>query len=198
MKMRPSLKAAIHAAAITCIALSVVPVRYCMAAETSSGWRGTYDSVMVWVNFVILVALLIKLLKKPISDFFGSQRDTIAKELDALTNQKQQAEANIAAFREEMETRQTRFAAIHQTIIDNGEKERQEIIAAAHRQAANMIDSARQRIDHRLREAESRLRGEFIDAAMNLALTQLPNRIEPEDDHQWIDRFIHDIDKSNL
>ena len=198
MKIRSFLKAAFRAAAATYIALSVVPASYCMAADTSASWRGTYDSVMLYVNFAILVALLIKLLKNPLRDFFGSQRNTIANELNTLTSQKQTAEANIATFREEMEVRQTRFAALHQNIIDNGEKERQEIIAAARRQASNMIDSARQRIDHRLRDAERRLRGEFIDAAMTIALTQLPDRIEPEDDHQMIDRFIHEIDKSDL
>lgn len=198
MKMRPLPNAVIRAAGLTCIVLSAAPANYCMAAGTSTAWRGTYDSVMVWVNFVILAALLIKLLKKPLRDFFGSQRDTVTKELDALTNQKQQAEANIAAFRLEMEARQDRFAEIHQKILDSGEKERQEIIETARRQAAIMIESARQRIDHRLRDAENRLRGELIDAAMSTALSQLPDRIEPEDDHQWVDRFIQDIDKSSL
>lgn len=198
MKMRHLHKAAIRAATLTVIALSAPPARYCLAAGTGAAWRGTYDSVMVWVNFVILAALLIKLLKKPLRDFLGGQRDALTKELDALTDQKKQAEANIAAFRQEMEARQDRFAAIHQNIIDNGEKERQEIIETAHRQAAIMIDSARQRIEHRLRDAGERLRAELIDAAMTIALTQLPSRIEPEDDNQWIDRFIHDIDASTL
>lgn len=198
MKIRPHFKAAIRIAALTSIAMSAAPARYCFAASTAAPWRATYDSVMVWVNFVILAALLLKLLKKPLRDFFGSQRDAITKELDALTKQKQQAEASVAAFRQEMAARQDRFAIIHQNIIDSGEKERQELIETAHRQAAMMIDNARQRIENRLRKAGAQLRAEIIDAAMTISLTQLPSRIEPEDAHQWIDRFIRDIETSTL
>jgi F-type H+-transporting ATPase subunit b len=198
MRMPALINTAIRTAGVSCAVLLAGPARLCIAAGAAAPWRGTYDTVMMWINFVILVAVLVKLLRKPLGDFLDGQRSALTKEIDQLTKQKEQTEADIAAFREAMDSRKERFDAIHQNILDNGEKERQELIETAHRQAAILIESARQRIDNRLRKASMTLRAELIDAAMATAATQLPDRITPENTRTWTDRFIHDIDASGL
>ena len=45
------------------------------AAETAA-WRPTYDLVMRWVNFLILVIIIVKYMRKPLGDFIaGKQRE---------------------------------------------------------------------------------------------------------------------------
>jgi F-type H+-transporting ATPase subunit b len=192
------ISGAVRAAGAVCLLALVLPAQQCFAAGGTAAWRSTYDTVMIWVNFIILVALLWKFLKKPLGDFLGSQQDALAAEIDRLTAQKEKAMADIAALQADMINREERFAAVTRNIIENGENERRELIEGAHRQAAIMMDSARQRIATQLRSAGGVLRAELVDAAMDLAMAQLPGLIHSEDADQWVDRFIHDIDASRL
>ncbi|MFH1981155.1 MAG: ATP synthase F0 subunit B [Pseudomonadota bacterium] len=196
--MPDPVKTAIRTALLSAFVLLAGLAGPCLAAGASAPWRGTYDTVMMWINFVILVAVLVKVLRKPLGEFLDNQRVALTKEIDQLTKQKEQAEADISAFREKMDARKERFDAIHQNIVDSGEKERQELIADAHQQAGILIESAHQRIANQLRKADKALRAELIDAAMATATAQLPSRITSENTRNWIDRFIHDIDASAL
>ena len=57
-------------------------------AEESGNWRSTYDVVMLWLNFLILVFLLIKFAKDPIKNFLKGQQDELSKEIGGLEQQR--------------------------------------------------------------------------------------------------------------
>lgn len=168
-----------------------------VAAEASGQWRSTYDTVMMWVNFFILVALLVKFLRKPLKKFLRDYRDGLARELERLEADKEKAEAAVRSFRETLDERKQKMELLHQRIVAQGEQERQELIEDARRQSALMLNNARSRAENRLREAGETLKGEMIDAAVAQAIAELPDHLAPEDKARWVDRFIDDIAKTD-
>ena len=134
-----------------------------LAADIGGGWRSTYDVVMMWVNFVILVALLVKFLRKPLGRFLTSQRDAIKKAFDDLEAEKARISNDIQALRESMEARRQKAEERHRRLVEQARRERRDIIETAREEAQRRIAKARQQIDARHREARYEFTGEAAD-----------------------------------
>ena len=96
MRKRPAnhlIAAAIIPAAVFCL---LWPTQ---AAAAAGDWRPTYDTVMMWINFIILTAVLIKLLRHPLGNFLKTQRDSTAHTLDVLEGEKRRIESEIQSMR---------------------------------------------------------------------------------------------------
>ena len=167
-----------------------------LAADTGGDWRSTYDVVMMWVNFVILVALLVKFLRKPVGRFLTSQRDAIKKSFDDLETEKARIKDDIQALRQSVETRRQKAEERHRRIVKQAREERRAIIETAREDAQRRLTKARQQIDARHREACTRLRNEIIDAAVAKAMSELPRQVTPEEEQAWVKVFLQSITPS--
>lgn len=167
-----------------------------LAANGDTGWRSTYDVVMMWVNFAILVALLVKFLRKPLGRFLSSQRDAIKKTFDELEGEKKRIAEDIRTLRETVETRRQNAEDRHRRLLEQARQERQDIIAIARDEAQRRLTKARQNIDARHREAYHKLRNEIIDAAVAKVMTALPDHMTAELEQDLTDRFLSSITKS--
>jgi F-type H+-transporting ATPase subunit b len=163
------------------------------AAAAAGDWRPTYDTVMMWINFIILTAVLIKLLRHPLGNFFKTQRDSTARTLDALEGEKHRIASEIQSLRRTLEDRQQKVADLHTRIVAAGREERQEVIAAAKREADRRLLKARQLIEAHQREACRRLRNEMIDSAVLRAMAELPGHMTPEVEQALTERFLRSI-----
>lgn len=167
------------------------------AAAAAGNWRPTYDTVMMWVNFVILAALLIKLLRHPLRRFLTARRDALKETLEGLEEEKHRIETDIEALRLSLEDRQQKAADLHERILAQGAQERREIIAEAEREAERRLLKARQMIEARHREVCRKLRGELVEAAIRRAMEELPKHMTPEVEKELMERFLRSISKPN-
>jgi len=166
-----------------------------LAANTGGNWRSTYDVVMMWVNFAILVALLVKFLRKPLGRLLKSQQDAIQSTLDELETQKGRLRNEIQSLRETLETRKQKAEDRHARIIRWAQRERLEIIATARQEAERRLRQARRLIDARHREACQALRNDIVDAAVTKVLQDLPGHMTAELEKDLTERFLTSITK---
>ena len=61
------------------------------AADNSGNWRPVFDLVMRWLNFGIIVFILIKYARTPIKDFLLSRREEVAREIENIEEKKEEA-----------------------------------------------------------------------------------------------------------
>ncbi|UCG05036.1 MAG: hypothetical protein JSV83_14030, partial [Desulfobacterales bacterium] len=83
-----------------------------LATETEVGWRSNYDLIMMWVNFAILVIVLIKFGKNPIKGFFRDQKEKISRTIGDIEAQKEENAAQIWQTQHLMQERHARFEEI--------------------------------------------------------------------------------------
>lgn len=166
-----------------------------LAANTGGSWRSTYDVVMMWVNFAILVALLVKFLRKPLGRLLKSQQDAIQNTLGQLETRKGRIGNEIQSLRESLETRRQKAEDRHARIIQWAQRERLEIIATASQEAERRLRQARQLIDARHREACQALRNDIVDAAVTKVLQDLPGHMTAELEKDLTERFLASITK---
>ena len=163
------------------------------AALAAGGWRPTYDAIMMWVNFILLAAVLFKLLRQPLGNFLAAQREAVQNTLGALESEKDRIEKEIQSLRATLEDRQQRATDLHERLVAQGEEERRELIAEASQEAERRLLKARQLIEAHNREACHKLRDEIIDTAVHCALAELPKHITPEVEQVLANRFLRSI-----
>ncbi|MEJ2102846.1 MAG: ATP synthase F0 subunit B [Desulfobacterales bacterium] len=161
-----------------------------LAAENAENWRSTYDLVMRWVNFAIIVTLLVKFAKTPLRNFLSDKKGQIEKKIKAYEQQKEAVEQKIVENQKMLADSLDRFEKIRQTIIESGERKKQQIIEDAQRESQMLLEATRHKIEHQIREARDAIRAELIEQAIGLAEKRLPAEITAADQQKLTDLFL--------
>ncbi len=163
------------------------------AADSGANWRPTYDLVMRWVNFLILVFILVKFGKNPIKKFLFSQREKIEKEIKAVETQRKQVADQIKEYSRQLEESQERFVELKNRIVRQGERKKEQIIEDARQESRILLENAKRKIDYQFFQAQERLKGETIDAAIQLASQRLQSEITDNDNQLILTQYIAEI-----
>ena len=160
------------------------------AAEGKGSWRSTYDLIMMWFNFLILVFLFFKFAKTPLKNFLNSRKEEIAREVDGLENQRDEMVRRVKETFEEMKQSQDRLVQIKNKIIRQGEARKQEIIDDAGFQSRIMIEEAQRRVENQILSAKKNIREELIDEAVDIAIKDIGQFITEEDNQKFLQQFL--------
>jgi F-type H+-transporting ATPase subunit b len=160
------------------------------AADDGGNWRSVFDLVMRWLNFIILAFLLIKFSKGPIQNFLESKKQEVAREIERLESQKARVVRQIDEKLKALENSKDRLVSLKKRIIAQGEKSKNNIIEEATRESQIMLESARHKINSQIMQARNTLKSELVDAAINLAIQELPQKISQKEHQKFIDKFL--------
>ncbi len=169
----------------------LAPGNEALAAENAPGdWRPTYDLAMRWLNFIILVFILVKFGRGPIKNFLRGRKDEISREIRELKQEKDHADQRLAEMRKSLEDSEARLVTLKKRIIAQGEKKKLEIIEGARFESQMMMKDAKGKISARMLQAKDRFKSDLVDAAIALALDKLPKTVTEEDNQRFIDQYI--------
>lgn len=160
------------------------------AAENSSNWRPIYDLILRYINFGIIVFVIVKYGKTPIMNFLRGQKEKLAKEIQQLEDEKENVASQVKEMVKTIDESEERFEELKERIVDQGEKKKAEIIQAAQAHSESMILDAKRRIQSHFLQAKHDFRAELIDAAVDLALERFPKEMTPEDDEKFTREFL--------
>lgn len=163
------------------------------AAETSD-WRPTYDLVMRWLNFLILVFIIVKFGRRPLLDFLKGKQEEIGTQIERIEKEKEELSAAADAARQQLEESAQRLEKLKQRIIDRGEKRKLEIIAEARQEGRHIMESAHRKVEGTILQAKNKIRQEMIDKAVGIALERLPAEITAQDNEKLFERFLVSAD----
>ena len=160
------------------------------AADSSGGWRHVFDLVMRWLNFAILAFVLIKFSRTPIKNFLQSRKEELARQIQTLEDEKNEALAKVNENLKTLEESNVRFESLKERIIGEGQKNKQKIIEDAHQESKILLESAKRKIENQIFEARNTLKVELVDSAIALAMERLPSQMTTDDNQKWIDNFL--------
>lgn len=160
------------------------------AAEKSSSWRPTYDLVLRWANFAIIVFLVNKYAKAPIMNFLRGQKEKLAKEIEKLESEKENIAEKVESTKKALDESEIRFDELKKRIVQQGERRKQHIIESAQNQSRIMLDDANRKIEAYILSSKNKFKAELVDAAIDLARERLPKEITDEDNEQFISQYL--------
>jgi F-type H+-transporting ATPase subunit b len=163
------------------------------AAETTSTARRVWDTILLLINFGVLVFVFIKFGKKPLMDFLRGRRHEIKENLDSLDSKRQDARSRMSIEEQKLGGIEDRTQEIREAIIQAGQKAKEEIIEQGKREAAHMLEKAQANATYRLANAKKALRKELLDIVLSLLQEKLRENLTSEDHEKLIEQFIAGI-----
>jgi F-type H+-transporting ATPase subunit b len=160
------------------------------AADNSGNWRPVFDLVMRWLNFGIIVFILVKYARTPIKDFLLSRREEVAREIEMVEEKKEEANKKIQDAARMLDESQVRFARVKERIIQEGETKKQKLIEDAQQESKILLESTMKKIESQLLDAKRAFKSELVDTAISLAMKRLPDEITTEDNQNFTNQFL--------
>ncbi len=160
------------------------------AANNSDDWRPVFDLVMRWLNFGIIVFILIKYARTPIKDFLLSRREEVAREIEMVEEKKEAANKKIQDAARMLDESEVRFARVKERIIQEGKTKKQKLIEDAKQESKILLESTMKKIDNQLLDAQRAFKSELVDTAISLAMKRLPDQITTEDNQNFTNQFL--------
>jgi len=160
------------------------------AADDSGNWRPVFDLVMRWLNFGIIVFILVKYARTPIKDFLLSRREEVAREIEMVEEKKEEANKKIQDAARMLDESEVRFARVKERIIKEGETKKQKLIEDAQQESKILLESTMKKIESQLLGAKRAFKSELVDTAISLAMKRLPDEITSEDNQNFTNQFL--------
>ncbi|MGB9760950.1 MAG: F0F1 ATP synthase subunit B [Caldimicrobium sp.] len=168
--------------------------------EASHGVTPSQIRNLIWwtVNFIALIIILYKLLKKPVVNFFKNRKENILKEYEELLAKKKEAEAKYLELQEKIKNLKAEAEAIYQNYVEQGIKEKERILEEAQLQAKRIKEQAQLYIAQEMEKAKERLKFELAEEAVKLAEEILRKNITPEDQKRVFKEVLEQIKGRSL
>jgi F-type H+-transporting ATPase subunit b len=146
------------------------------------------------INFVILVGFLIYVLRKPLRSFLSERREGVRRAIDEAKDAKLKAEQTLAEYRNRMVNLEGELNTLRAEIISTGERERDQLLAAAKTQAEKIIADAKLIGDQEVRRAKIELREEMVRLATQLAEKSLLSSVSAQDQQKQLNDFVSKLE----
>jgi F-type H+-transporting ATPase subunit b len=164
------------------------------SSEGGGGGEGGLDKgkdlIYRIINFGVLAAALIFLLRKPIANGLKSRREGIKDQLDDLERQKQEAERQLAEYKEKLGRLDQVVEKIVAEYIQQGEAAKAKILEEAKAGAEKLREQAKKNIEHEFQSAKQQLKAEMAEQAVAVAEEIIKKQINDEDQDHIINEYL--------
>lgn len=187
----------IRSAGAACVAMmvfgSVLFIFAASALAAEADWRPTYDMAMRWINFIILVAVIVKYAREPFKDFLKFKKEDVVEQIDALDKDKARILSEIDAVQQQEIENRDRLNEMRDRLIAQAEMRKQQIIEQAKQQSAIMLEETRRKMAYRIEKATATIKMELLDMAIDQAIATLPRIMTTDDSQRLLDDFMERI-----
>jgi len=147
---------------------------------------------LLWrtLNFAVLLAVLIKVLAKPVANGLRARQQSIKEQFSDLEERKAEADKAYKTYEEKLASIDQEVSDIIQSAIAQGEAEKERIINDANRAAEDIKRQAEMAIQHELAEAKLRLREEVANQAVVMAEELIRKNLQEADQVKLIEDYL--------
>lgn len=176
----------------------VLVVLFCGAAVAAgdnpvAGGVLLKDFIYRLLNFLIVVAILVYFLKKPIRNALSGRRDDIETALVEARKAKEEAEAKFAEYDKKLAQATQEIANISASIRKEADMEKQKIIDNAREQAVKIEQDAEKAAALEVAKARLSLQQEAVQLAVGVAEDLLKKNFTKDDDSRLIDEYMQKV-----
>jgi F-type H+-transporting ATPase subunit b len=186
--------------AVGCVSVGSVLLSTAALAAGGGADRSAdlWDLLYRWINFTLLVIILVVVLKKvPIKEYFASRIEGIKKELEDLKKQREASEGKAR----DLESKLKAFEGERKQILDqcraDGLAEKERILAEARNRAKQMLEQAEVSIQYEMQTAKEKLKEEVVTLAAQRAEEIIAREMTDKDQDRLVNEFIEELGKTH-
>ncbi|PID38511.1 MAG: hypothetical protein CSB49_05195, partial [Proteobacteria bacterium] len=137
--------------------------------------------LFAFINFAILLYLLIRFAGKPLSDYLAERHEQIKKDLDEAAKLRDEAKAQLDEVNTKLAGLDDEIAEIKRAVKADAEEEKKRIIANAEAEAEALVTGAERTLDIEIERAKRKLEVSAVQAALRSAEKLLEREIKDAD-----------------
>jgi len=157
------------------------------------GLNKTKDLIFRLMNFGLLVGVLIFLLRKPMAQGLEARRQGIKDQLGDLERQKQEAESQLAEYKQKLDRLDQEVEKIVAEYVRQGEAAKAKILEEAKASAEKLREQAKKNIEQEFASAKQQLKAEMAEQAVAMAEELIRKSIRDEDQERIIDEYLERV-----
>jgi F-type H+-transporting ATPase subunit b len=150
-----------------------------------------------FVNFAILLFVIVKFSKKPFKDFLQKRRDAVKEKLDEAERLLREAAEARARYEEKLAGLAAEIDAFRSSIVEAMEKEKKKVLDEARLLAARIREQARLAYEQEMREAMEKVRGEVASQTIEAAAARVREIFKKDDHDRMVEEFISKVRSAN-
>ncbi|MDH3972867.1 MAG: F0F1 ATP synthase subunit B [Deltaproteobacteria bacterium] len=182
---------------MTLAVLFFVPSFALASSDAHGGGNQLIDLGWRVLNFLIFAAILYFAAAKPIRNFLNGRIEGIKKELNDAEKGKEDAEKKLNDYMGRLAGLEGEIQEIQDTLIKEGEVERERIIEAAHEAAEKIKQQAAFSANQEMKKAVASIREEVAHAAVALAEKMLVKDLKKEDQKKLVSEYLQGLGDVN-
>ena len=146
------------------------------------------------INFLILMAIFIKVLKKPVGNFLRNRQSKVRQALEDAEKARVEAGRKMQEYERRLAHIDEEIDEIHRTLKEEGEREKARIIQEAERMAEEIKAQAQATTEQEIRVAQQILREEVADLAVQLAEDILKKSVSKSDQKKLVEQYVDQME----
>ncbi len=151
------------------------------------------DWVWRFVNFFIIVGVLVYFLTKPVKGFLKKRIEDIEASLAEAKMAREESLKRLSDVQARLKDKDAELASLVKIAEDNGKKEKADILKEAERIAQDIVSGAKANMDAELIKAKDALRREAALMALELAEKLVKEQISKEDQVRILEEYIEKV-----
>ncbi|HNY66908.1 MAG TPA: ATP synthase F0 subunit B [Deltaproteobacteria bacterium] len=173
-------------------------VTLALASAGGEGGGGDESSpvwTMIWriFNFLVLMALLWKLLADKIKTYFVDRRAEIAQMIEEADKAKADAQKQFAEYNQKLQNVEKDIQEIKDAIMGELEGEKQRILDEGKVAAERIVAQAKWSAEQEVLKAKNALRNQVVDMAGDMAAGLVTNSMTPDDQKRLIAEYLDKV-----
>ena len=144
------------------------------------------------INFVLLLAIVYMIMRKPISNMVTARREGLEEALREANELREEAQKALRSAKERTDALDLEMARIREDILDAGLAEARHISEEAERRLKRMEDESAALLEQEVARMSVEIRREVVDAVTSTAQRVILEKIQASDH----DRLAEDYTKS--
>lgn len=152
---------------------------------------GTF--IWSFINFFVLLAILNKLLYKPVLKMLAERKQTIAESLESAEAAKTESIRLKAEYEQQLAQAKKEASEIIAQGSKFAEQAKSEILNKAKEESVRMVASAKEEIELEKNKAVAQLRNEVASLAILAAGKVLDKAVTSEDNNKLVEDFVKEV-----
>ncbi len=154
-------------------------------------------AVAPWINFAILVIVLVKFLTKPFKDYLKSRHDTVKEKISEAERLLKEAQGIKEAYEAKFSKVEADIEAFRRKVMEDLEKDKKRILDEAHALAGRIREQAKLAYDQELKDAMAKVQAKLVDSTLGTAEQKVRAAFKKEDHDLMVEEFIQKVRSIN-
>jgi len=184
---------------VSILLVLVIVLCTCLVLPVFGAEGGEHGSSMmqwVWkfVNFAILVIVLVVFMRKPVVSYLKTRTELIEKSIKEASEAKALAEQALKEVEEKLQLKEHDIQKIMEAATKTAHTEKETLIEDGNKMSEKILEQAKLNIENELKKAKEQLKADASKLAIDLAEKKLTQKMSEEEQLKILEESIKKLE----